>query len=209
MNTKTIIFDMDGTIIDSSEAICVTINQTRQNIGLKTNLQKEFILKTINSLDKNMLKEFFELENPTNKMMQDFQKDFDKNYNIYAKKYDCVDEILDFCISKKYFIVLASNAPQNSLKRILEKNKIYDKFNFIIGFSKNIPKKPDPAMLNLAKEKGLNEKAIFIGDSIKDEMAAINANMTYINVSWGFGENSNKFKNAKNSNELIKFIEEI
>ncbi|ASM38349.1 MAG: HAD family hydrolase [Campylobacter sputorum] len=209
MNTKTIIFDMDGTIIDSSEAICVTINQTRRNIGLKTDLQKEFILKTINSLDKNMTKEFFNLENPTNKMMQDFQKDFDKNYNIYAKKYECVDEILDFCISKKYFVVLASNAPQDSLKAILEKNKIYDKFNFIIGFSKNTPKKPDPTMLNLAKEKGLNNTAVFIGDSIKDEMAAINANMAYINVSWGFGENSNKFKNAKNSNELIKFIEDI
>lgn len=37
-------------------------------------------------------------------------------------------------------------------------------------------------------------------------MATINAKMPYINVTWGFGENSVKFKNAKNSTQLIKFI---
>lgn len=205
--TKTIIFDMDGTLIDSSDAICFTINETRQKLGLKDDLKKDFILKTINSLDKNMLQEFFNLEKPTKEMMENFDKEFNKNYSLYAKKYSCVDEILNFCIDKKYFIVLASNAPQDSLEAILKKSEIFDKFNFIIGFSKEIPKKPDPTMLNLAKKKGKNYNAIFIGDSIKDEMAAINANMPYINVTWGFGENSTNFKNAKNAKELMELIE--
>lgn len=205
--TKTIIFDMDGTLIDSSDAICFTINETRQKLGLKDDLKKDFILKTINSLNKNMLKEFFNLEKPTKEMMENFDKEFNKNYSLYAKKYSCVDEILNFCINKKYFIVLASNAPQDSLEPILKKSKIFDKFNFIVGFSKEIPKKPDPTMLSLAKKKGENDNAIFIGDSIKDEMAAVNANMPYINVAWGFGENSTKFKNAKNAKELMELIE--
>lgn len=209
INSKTVIFDMDGTLIDSSEAICITINQTRRNLGIKTNLQKEFILKTVNSLNKDPIKEFFNLQKPTKEMMKNFEIDFNKNYYLYAKKYDNADEILDFCISKNYFIALASNAPLNSLENILNKNNIFDKFDFIIGFSKNIPKKPDPTMLNLAKEKGLNNTAVFIGDSIKDEMAAINAKMPYINVTWGFGENSVKFKNAKNYIQLIKFIQNI
>ena len=67
---------------------------------------------------------------------------------------------------------MASNAPHDTLEKILKKNEIYELFDEVIGASKEIPQKPDPAMLHLAVSKTGADKAIFVGDSLKDELAA-------------------------------------
>ena len=62
-------------------------------------------------------------------------------------------------------------------------------------------------MLHLAVSKTGASKAIFIGDSLKDELAAKNANMPYVQVCWGFGEESKTATyNAKNVSEAWEII---
>jgi phosphoglycolate phosphatase len=75
----------------------------------------------------------------------------------------------------------------------------------IIGASNKIPCKPAPNMLNLIMDS-LGKQAIFIGDSYKDSMAAKNANIKYINVTWGRDIQILDEINCKNANEVIKNI---
>ena len=63
-------------------------------------------------------------------------------------------------------------------------------FDEVIGAGKDIPQKPDPTMLHIACERTNAKKAMFVGDSMKDELAAKNAKMAYLQVSWGFGKPS-------------------
>ena len=111
------------------------------------------------------------------------------------------------CKEAKFKVVLASNAPHDTLEKILKKNEIYELFDEVIGASKEIPQKPDPAMLHLAVQKTGASRAVFVGDSLKDELAAKNANMPYVQVCWGFGEESKTATyNAKNVSEAWEII---
>ena len=203
---KVVIFDMDGTVIDSGEAIYKTVNEVRDELNLPP-LEKEFIIKAINEPGRNLALEFYDIDTPSRSLKEGFEEKFKKFYDECATTYDGVRELLQKCQEAKFKVVLASNAPHDTLEKILKKNEIYELFDEVIGASKEIPQKPDPAMLHLAVSKTGADKAIFIGDSLKDELAAKNANMPYVQVCWGFGEESKTATyNAKNVSEAWEII---
>ena len=203
---KVVIFDMDGTVIDSGEAIYKTVNEVRGELSLAP-LDKEFIIKAINEPGRNLALEFYGIDTPSKSLKEGFEEKFKKFYDECATTYEGVRELLQKCKEAKFKIVLASNAPHDTLEKILKKNEIYELFDEVIGASKEIAQKPDPAMLHLAVSKTGADKAIFIGDSLKDELAAKNANMPYVQVCWGFGEESKTATyNAKNVSEAWEII---
>ena len=202
--SKVIIFDMDGTLIDSTKAICETINYMRLGLNL-TPLSYSYIIEVINNPAKNYMIEFYGVDRISNNMMKIFEDEYQKNYFLYAKVYDEAMAVMEYCEDKNYAMAVASNAPNSSLEAILKNSKILDKFKMIIGASNKIPCKPAPNMLNLIMDS-LGKQAIFIGDSYKDSMAAKNANIKYINVTWGRDIQILDEINCKNANEVIKNI---
>ena len=82
-------------------------------------------------------------------------------------------------------------------------------FDLIVGADENVPQKPDPAMLNLILKSGEFDKAIFVGDSKKDELVARNAGMKYLNVCWGFGSQSPSCDNVFTVAEAALYIEKL
>ncbi|QKF92099.1 HAD family hydrolase [Campylobacter sp. CCUG 57310] len=206
---KTIIFDMDGTLIDSSKAICVTVNEVRRELGFKSDLSEEFIVRAINEVGRDLGKEFYGLNVINSKLRDGFEVKFKINYDKYARAYQGVDELLKKCVEANYFVALASNAPNETLKDILIKSNIYKYFNHIIGASKDVPQKPDPTMINLLKDMGGFSKVLFVGDSYKDELAAINAKVDYINVCWGFGAKSKDAINIYDTQKSWQYIESL
>ena len=128
--------------------------------------------------------EFYGVERVSNNMMKIFEEEYQKNYFLHARVYDEAAAVIEYCQSKGYSMAVASNAPNSSLELILKNAKILDKFKMVIGASSKIPCKPAPDMLYLIMQN-LGESAIFIGDSYKDSIAAKNANIKYINVTWG------------------------
>ncbi|MCD8212550.1 MAG: HAD family hydrolase, partial [Campylobacter sp.] len=153
-------------------------------------IDKDFIVKAINEPGRNLALDFYNLNKPVAGLKEGFEEKFKTYYDLYAVCYDGVKELLDKCKSENFKVVLASNAPQNTLEAILVKNKILNLFDEVIGSGEEIPHKPDPAMLHIACERTKAKKAIFVGDSMKDELAAKNAKIPYMQVSWGFGEPS-------------------
>lgn len=209
MNTKCVIFDMDGTLINSAFAMCVTINEMRKELNLAPNLDENFIIKTINNPKKNNLQEFFCINTINAEQKAMFERKFMQNYHLYAKPFDGAKNLLLWCKNSSFYVALASNSPQIALNEILRKNDILKYFDCVIGASDKVAQKPDPAMINIIKNRSKSTKFIFIGDSANDENAAINAKIPYINVAWGFGEDSTKFQNAKNMSELMQMIEKL
>lgn len=205
---KLVIFDMDGTLVDSAKAITKTINETRKELGLDSNLESDFIIKIINDPDKKYIKEFYPGIIPTKELMLRFEELFRQNYAKYATLYNDIYELLKKLKDENFIITLASNAPKISLEKILKKLEIFDFFDYIIGSSKEIPKKPDPTMLiniiNHYFENNKSFKAIFIGDSLKDKNAASNAKIEYLHANWGFGKGL--MDGANSPKDALKFI---
>ena len=146
---KCVIFDMDGTLIDSAKAICETVNEVRRELGLEGDLAAKFIVKAINEPGRNLGLDFYGIDKPDMKLRDNFEAKFKKNYREYAAAYDGARELLAGLKEAGHFVALASNAPRYTLDEILQRSGIFKFFDLIVGADENVPQKPDPAMLNL------------------------------------------------------------
>lgn len=200
-----VIFDLDGTLIDSVNAISSAVNDIRKDLKLEI-LKKDEILKIINTPNINWAKKLYGIDNFENKGYKEgFEKYFLKHYKESVISFDRVKNVLDFLKEKKCFLAIATNAPQESILTILKQQNLNTYFDKILGVSLGIKAKPDPMMLNLIIDEAPYEKSIFIGDSKKDEQSAKIAKIPYINAKWGDKiENKNEFSNYEELINLLK-----
>ena len=91
-----VIFDMDGTLINSSNAICSAVNEIRQDLNLKT-LEHKFIMQTINTPGKDWAKILYNIDNFEHSTFKEgFEKYFIKHYKQSVILYDGVLKVLEF-----------------------------------------------------------------------------------------------------------------
>ena len=209
------IFDMDGTLINSANAICEAVNEIRQSRNLEP-LPHAFITQTINTPGKDWAKILYNIENFSHSSFKEgFERYFIKHYEQSVLLYEGVLGVLQWLKSRGAYLAIATNAPQASLGAVLAKHGILPFFDKILGVSASIEPKPHPMMLNLIKDEAnavLAQKfgaqnlaknsakarefaqdfgaknCIFVGDSLKDKEAAKNAKMPFLWAKWG--ENS-------------------
>lgn len=200
-----VFFDMDGTLIDSANAITCAVNEIREELALPPLLRAE-ILRIINTPGTHWAKELYgKSDFDENGFKDGFEKYFLKHYEKSVILFEGVLEILAFLKEQNCYLAIATNAPQNSLTTILKKQNIQHYFDKILGISTGIEPKPSPMMLNLLKEEAPHSQSIFIGDSQKDKEAARNAALPYYHAKW-YAKNlaSNEFSNANELIELLK-----
>lgn len=198
---KTVIFDMDGTLLDSSRAIEVSVNNTRRELYGFAPLRKDFIVRTINDPSKNAFLEFYGKTKASAEELAFFEKEFVKNYHEFAVLYEGIDELLRHCKRSGYFVALASNAPAYTLQEILKKTGSRELFDLVVGADEHTPSKPDPAMLLRTIAHSPHKKAIFLGDSKKDELAAIRGAEFLQNLQLHSGKEGEDFSESHHTSD--------
>jgi phosphoglycolate phosphatase len=196
-----IIFDMDGTLINSGFAIANTVNYVRENLGLET-LEKDFILENINDININSAEFFYNEKDFTPQIKELFEDFYSKNCLVDLHIYDGIKKLLDNFKSDFKFCI-ATNANSDYARKMLNHLEINSYFSTILGYNDVEKPKPNPDMVNALLDKYSIKKqnAQLVGDSNKDIMAAFNAGIDGILVNWGF---SNYDKNALNSVEELE-----
>ena len=186
---KLIIFDMDGTLVDSSITIVNAINYVRSKLSLAP-LNKEIILTKVNDPELNPALFFYETQDFSTEQETWFSEYYTNNHEKELQLYDGVEELLITLKEKGYLFAIATNAYRGSTLESLEHLNIVDYFSSIACYDDVGRGKPAPDMLekNL-KDVNLEAKdAIFIGDSERDLLAANALNMDYIMINWGFSD---------------------
>lgn len=195
-NKKLIIFDLDGTLIDSVPDLADSVNHTLKAInqdtfkediirgwvgnGAQTLVKRALSGNTV--IDPNIDNGLFE------KSLKIFLDFYSKNVCIRTVAYEGVKETLHFLKKQGYILTIATNKPFDFVAPILKALDIDDLFEFYIGGDSLNKKKPDPYPLLYVCEK-LNckiEDSIMIGDSKNDILAAKSANMDSIGVTYGY-----------------------
>jgi len=205
MNKELIIFDMDGTLINSGDVIANTINFVRTNLGLK-NLEKTDILSKINNPDINSANYFYGTNEFTSEQTELFTKYYDEHCVKDIYLYDGIEDLLKTLKNKNIILSVATNASSTFAIKMLKHLDIYKYFSYIIGANMVTKPKPEPDMLN----KILNElnidvnNAILIGDSLKDTRSAKNINMKSILINWGFSKYENAITNINDLKKELK-----
>lgn len=201
---KLIIFDMDGTLVDSSITIVNAINYVRSKIGLKP-LDKELILTKVNDPELNPALFFYEAESFSTEHEAWFSEYYTDNHEKELRLYDGIEELLNTLKVKGYHLAIATNAYRNSTLQSLAHLNVVALFESIACYDDVGRGKPAPDMLekNLA-DLGLEAKdALFIGDSERDLLAANALKMDYLMVNWGFSDYDDAIQSVTELKKII------
>lgn len=186
---KTLIFDLDGTLIDSIQDIALCMNKVLESLNLpiyKIEDYKYFVGGGIDILIENALKN--EGKNIKEEATKRFKKEYDEKLHFNTKPYEGIYEMLDELKNLDCNLAVLSNKPHNLTVSYVE--HFFKAYNFkeIHGQKDKIAKKPNPqAAINIANTFNVPcEEIYFVGDTKIDMQTAKNAKMKAIGVLWGF-----------------------
>lgn len=211
----TLIFDLDGTLLNSIDDIAICMNEVLKSLNLKTyeiDEYKYFVGYGVDVLVDNVLKDNLSLKNELSKR---FKELYDDNLHKNTKPYNGIFELLDELVKLDCNLAVLSNKPDFMTKKYVK--EIFKNYPFIEihGQKADVPKKPDPiAAINIAKSLNIPcEDIYFIGDTKVDMQTAKSSNMKAIGVLWGFRDEKELKENGadfiiKHPLEILKIIKE-
>ena len=208
MNECAVIFDLDGTLLDTLDDLANAVNYMMRRYGFP-----ERTRTAIRRFLGNGARDLMRRSVPANIEGEDFEKilaEYMEYYNahsqILTKPYDGVLPLLEELKARGIKTAVVSNKPDMTVKGLC-KEYFGDRLDFVLGDRPDIEKKPsaDP-ILFAVKELGC-ERALYVGDSEVDILAAKNADLPCISLTWGFRdrdvlEEQGATHFAGNSNEL-------
>ncbi len=193
-----IIFDFDGTLINSIPDLASAINKMLMQYHLSP-LSVEQVTPFVGNGAKPLVKRSLELamqgkEISDSLLSEAFEIYFSAYRDVTCEEtytYPGVNETLAILHKKGYKMAICTNKPFAFIAPILDKLAIKSFFKYWIGEDSVKEKKPHPApLLHLAKAMNTTvEKCIMVGDSKNDILAAQNAGMENIGVSYGYNYN--------------------
>jgi phosphoglycolate phosphatase len=204
MEKELIIFDMDGTLVNSSITIANAINYVRKQLGFEP-MDTSLILSKVNDHTVNPAQFFYHAPAFARDHERWFSEYYSKNHDKELILYDGIKELLEALKHKGFLLAVATNAYRKSTIESLTHLGIYVLFDAIVCYDDVYKGKPYPDMLlkllnEMHREK---EHTLFIGDGPRDAMAAKRAGIDYLMVDWGFTAHQ---KEAVNSVESLKRI---
>jgi phosphoglycolate phosphatase len=197
-----IMFDMDGTLINSGAAIANTVNYVRENIGLET-LEKYHILEKLNDPKINSAEFFYGTQHFTQEQTILFESYYHQHCLYDLEIYEGIEALLKN-LQGEFKLAVATNASSVFAKKMLAHLDLLGHFEVVYGFDSVKNPKPHPEMVHKIMHtlQGTQEKSLMIGDSHKDTQAALSAGVDAILVNWGFS------KHEKDAIHTINELEE-
>ena len=216
MAIKLIIFDLDGTLIDSIEGLAASMNKVLSSRGYpehRVEDYKRFVGNGIRKLVSRGLPEENRDPETVNLCYDKMLLAYQELYAIGMSIYKGIDTVLNELSAKGIILAINTNKNQEMAERVVD--GFLSKWNFvkIMGEGAVSTIKPDPeAAIQIASEVGVKPwECIYIGDSEVDLKTAQNAGMHSILVTWGFRTEEELLRHKpevliKSPNEILRYV---
>ena len=185
----TVIFDLDGTLLDTLEDLADAVNDALRSTGMP-----ERTLEEVRAFVGNGVRRLIELAVPGGFENPQFEEVFGKfrayygvHCNDKTKPYEGILSLLQDLKEEGFALAIVSNKPDGAVKELSE-IYFHDLIQVAIGEREGVKRKPAPDTVFAALgELGVSgERAVYVGDSDVDVMTAKNAGLPCITVLWGF-----------------------
>lgn len=189
-----LIFDLDGTLVDSLRGIADTLNRTLTAHGLLGHSDANVRTFVGDGLHNLILRSLPQGSEPrlAESVLQLYRQDYERTWKHGSYPYPGIPEMLGTLHHAGFPLAVLSNKVHSFTVEMVEYTFPSIPFAAILGQRDGIPHKPDPhGALELAEKMNLPAAdCIVIGDSTVDFLTAQNAGMRAISVDWGYHDRS-------------------
>lgn len=219
MPIRAVIFDLDGTLLDTLADLSGSANEVLESLGFPTHEQqayRRFIGDGVEMLFRRALPEGADNEQNIAACRSLFTAVYGKRWNDQTRLYEGIPETLDALASDEVAINVLSNKPHAATLRCAEEYLSRWPFACILGHREGTPHKPDPfgvqeILLTLGVDR---REALYVGDSNTDMRTAVNAGVAGIGVEWGFRDRAELMAEGashviSHPSELLQLIDEL
>lgn len=208
MRYKAVIFDMDGTVLNTLDDLCDALNVAMGQAGHRADFTPDEVRyfagggvgTTVGralAREKGAALEDLELIGTPDGPAEDplapeiiavFRPYYAAHCNVKTGPYDGIPELITRLRAAGLRTAVVSNKPDASVKELADA-QFTGLFDIAIGEQSGIPRKPAPDMVNLALAAlGVTDRAdaVYVGDSEVDMQTALNSGLNCVCVEWGF-----------------------
>jgi len=199
-NKTTILFDLDGTLIDSVPDLALAVNDMLKTLGKEEYdedtirywvgngadmLIKRALVGSVDVTDEKIEPELFL------KAKKIYMSAYHKYLSVSTTTYECVEETLNLLQKRKFKMAIVTNKPYEFVPPLLKGLELDRYFDVIVGGDSCESKKPHPAMLECALSQlgSTIEQSVMVGDSRNDIQASNAIGMDSIAVTYGYNYN--------------------
>jgi phosphoglycolate phosphatase len=209
---KLVIFDLDGTLLNTIDDICDSLNLALADAGLTTSTVEEckyYVGSGVDQLISRAIKGSGDFNFVKEKYMQYYQE----LQNNKTRPYDGVVELINKIKQMGLKVAILSNKPHDDALRVVDNYFGLELFDLVLGKKPENRIKPDiDGCLEILDTLKINKQnVLYVGDTNVDMQTALNSGFTSVAVSWGF----RKISELENYNyiinealDLIQIIEE-
>ena len=191
MKYRALISDLDGTLLDTLEDLADSVNAALARLGLpqhEVDAYRYFVGDGRRAMALRALPEDHRDEATLGLLIAHIGEEYDRRCANHTQPYEGITELLDALTARGVRMAILSNKPHSYTEAMVSRLLPNWSFEFVLGESPSIPRKPDPAgALHIAEQMGIKpEECLYIGDSGVDMQTATAAGLYAVGVLWGF-----------------------
>lgn len=191
MHFEAIIFDLDGTLLDTIEDLTDSMNEVLARFGFPGHGQeayKYFVGEGVETLVLRALPADRADEATIRQCVNAMREEYGRRWDKKTHPYPGVPELLDALHQREIHLAVLSNKVQDFTQICVARLLPNWSFQVVLGARPMVPKKPDPtAALEIAQIMGLNQdQFLYLGDTATDMKTAVAAGMFPLGALWGF-----------------------
>jgi len=188
---KLVIFDLDGTLLNTITDLAVCTNYALTQNGFPAHpidAYKYFVGNGINKLFERALPEGSKTTDNILKIRASFLPYYDKHNTDNTLPYEGIEKLLNWLQNRGLMLAVASNKYHLATEKLISQLFPDTDFVAVFGQREGTPVKPDPAIVfDILKVANVTaSEALYIGDSAVDMHTAANAGIRSVGVTWGF-----------------------
>ena len=213
MKYKLVIFDLDGTLLDTIDDLGAAVNHAMRLRGFPLHSRDEY-MKMVGHGARNLMRQALPDGHKDDDMVEAAYNDFKAYYtdhiDVHTKPFPGIQDLMTTLHHKGMLLAVASNKFQEGTEHLIREFFPDITFVAVLGNRPGFPYKPSPEIVEevLNKAGVKKEEAVMVGDSDTDMETAANGGIEGIAVGWGY-RNMNGIpglKVANSAEELLKML---